>query len=138
MTVRRLGLLLFLWSFGFACVHVAWAVGWRGGVPADAAPISDRPWFLAYDLTAGLLMYGAAGVALLLAVGGTSSALVRLTVVGSVVALLRGVPALGIDLASGELTGVGFGADVWFTVAGLLGLALARRASRPVGDAATR
>lgn len=135
MTARRLGFLLSFWSFGFACVHMAWGAGWRGGLPADFAPISDRPWFLAYDLAAGALMYAAAGVALLLALGRTTPLLVRATVIGSWLALARGVPALVFDLGSGELTGVGFGADVWFTVAGVLGLALARTARRSVAAA---
>ena len=135
MTARRLGFLLSLWSFGFACVHLAWAAGWRAGLPADFAPISDRPWFLAYDIAAGVLMYGAAGVAVLLALGRTTPLLVRATVIGSLLALARGVPALVFDLGSGELTGVGFGADVWFTVAGVLGLALARAARRSVAAA---
>ena len=124
---RRIGLLLSVWSFGFACVHMAWAAGWRGGLPADSTPISDRPWFLAHDVVAGLLMYGAAGVAVLLALGRGSRFMVRATLVGSLVALGRGVPAVALDLASGEHTAVGLGVDVWFTVAGVLGLVLARQ-----------
>jgi len=130
MTTRRLGIALSLWSLAFACVHVAWGMGWRGGLPDDFAPISERPWFLAYDLLAGALMYGAAMVALLIARGRATPALLRATIVGSALALLRGLPALGWDVGAGEFTGVGFGADVWFTVAGLLGLALARSARR--------
>lgn len=128
MTTRRLGIVLSLWSFGFACVHLAWGLGWRGGLPDDFAPISERPWFLAYDLAAGALMYGAAVVALLISCGRATPLLLRVTVIGSALALLRGLPALGWDVAAGEFTGVGFGADVWFTVAGVLGLALARSA----------
>ena len=126
MTSRRLGVLLSVWSFGFACVHMAWALGWRAGVPAGAAAISDRPVFLAYDLIAGALMYAAAGVALRLATGRVSVVLVRATVVGAVIALARGVPALAWDLASGHLGGVATAADVWFTLAGVGGLVLVR------------
>jgi len=135
MNARRLGPLLCFWSFGFACVHLAWAAGWRGGLPADFAPISDRPWFLAYDVAAGLLMYAAAVVAALLALGRGTPLLARATVVGSVLALGRGLPALVFDLSSGELGGVGFGADVWFTVAGILGFMLARTVTRPRAEA---
>ena len=131
MTARTLGRLLAVWSFGFAWVHVAWAAGWRAGVPAGAPPIGDRPWFLAYDLTAGALMFCAAAVAWTLARGRRSEALTRLTVAGAVLALLRGVPALAMDLAAGDLNGTGVLADAWFTVAGLLGLALVRAASHP-------
>lgn len=115
---------LALWSASFACVHVAWALGWEAGVPADAAPIAERPWFLAYDLLAGLLVYAAAGVCVLFALGKETSRLRRTTVVCSVLALGRGLPALALDLATTTFSGVGFGADVWFTVAGLAGLAL--------------
>ena len=126
MTTRRLGVLLSAWSLGFACVHVAWALGWRGGVPAGADPIAQRPVFLAYDLLAGLLMYAAALVALRLAVGRGSALLVRATVVGSVVALARGVPALAWDVATGHLGGVAVAADAWFVLAGVGGLLLVR------------
>jgi hypothetical protein len=70
--VRTVSLSAFLgvWSFAFARVHVAWALGWTAGVPADPAPISERPWFLAYDLLAGLLMYAAAAVCAVFAMGG--------------------------------------------------------------------
>ena len=130
MTTRRLGVLVSAWSFGFACVHLAWAVGWRAGVPADAAPISQRPVFLVYDLLAGVLMYAAAVVALRLATGRVSAVLVRVTVAGSVIALARGVPALAWDLATGHLGGVAAAADVWFTLAGVGGLALVRSLRR--------
>lgn len=141
MRSRPVGLSLAAWSFSFAGVHVAWALGWRGGVPDDAPPISARPWFLAYDLLAALLMYVAAGVALHLARGGlphrTRERLRLVTLAGSLTALARGVPALGWDVATGEVTGVGFGADVWFVVAGCLGLALwlsvRGHAGRPAG-----
>ena len=130
MTTRRLGVLLSAWSFGFACVHMAWALGWRAGVPADAAPISQRPVFLAYDLLAGVLMYSAAWVALRLATGRVSVLLVRATVAGSVIALARGVPALAWDVTTGHLGGVAAAADVWFTLAGIGGLALVRSLRR--------
>lgn len=126
---NRLGIFLSLWSFGFACVHLAWAVGWRGGLDPDFAPIGDRPWFLAYDLVAGVLMFGAAFVAWGLARGGLTRRLTHrlcvLTFIGSGLALGRGVPALVWDVAAGETGLVSLGADIWFTVAGLAGVALA-------------
>ena len=118
------GWLLAIWSFGFACVHFAWALGWEGGLPADVGPIFERPWFLAYDLAAGLLMVIAAPVAIAIGRGRASRLLRRTTLVVSVLALLRGVPALVFDVVSSEYAGVSFGADVWFVVAGLGGLAL--------------
>jgi hypothetical protein len=129
-----LGMFLAVWSFAFACVHVAWAFGWRGWLPADLPSMSDRPWFLAYDVVAGGLMYAAAAVALYLSRSGPSAPLARdlrlATLVGSVAALGRGVPALAWDLDTGHLSGVAFAADVWFTVAGAAGLLL-WRATRP-------
>jgi hypothetical protein len=135
---RTVSLSAFLgvWSFAFACVHVAWALGWTAGVPADAAPISERPWFLAYDLLAGLLMYAAAAVCAVFAIGREPPGLRRATVICSALALARGVPALVLDVGTGNMTGVGFGADVWFTVAGVAGLALVR-VSRPASPRGT-
>lgn len=130
MRVGVTGWVLAVWSFAFACVHMAWALGWRAGVPPEAEPIAERPWFLAYDVAAGVLMYAAAAVAVLLARGGLSDRirgrLMTATLIGSLLALARGVPALVWDMSAGEFTGVGFGADAWFTVAGLLGLVLWR------------
>ncbi|AKU15792.1 hypothetical protein [Luteipulveratus mongoliensis] len=59
MKTRTLGIVLAIWSFGFAGVHMAWAAGCRGGPPDSYAPSSGRPWFLAYDILAGLLMHAA-------------------------------------------------------------------------------
>jgi hypothetical protein len=126
---RILGTFLAVWSLSFACVHMAWAVGWRGGVPDSFAPISERPWFLAYDIGSGLLMYAAAAGALLLAAGRGGQLLLRVTVLASVLALLRGAPALALDVATGAYDVVGFGADIWFTVAGGCGLLLAAAAA---------
>ena len=128
MRTRALGIFIAVWSASFALVHVAWAVGWRAGVPHDAPPIHDRPWFLAYDLAAGLLMFAAAGVAVRLTSGDPDprrdARWRTASLVGAVAALARGLPAVGWDLATGRLSGVGFLADVWFTVAGLAGVAL--------------
>ncbi|MER7558782.1 hypothetical protein ABTZ46_17680 [Nocardioides sp. NPDC126508] len=118
------GWLLAAWSFAFACVHFAWALGWEGWLPADVGPIFDRPWFLAYDLAAGLLMVTAAPVAVAIGHGKAPRLLRRTTLVAAVLALLRGVPALVFDVATTEYTGVSFGADVWFVVAGIGGLVL--------------
>ena len=128
MTTRRLGIALSAWSAAFACVHLAWALGWRGGVPDDVAPIGERPVFWAYDVVAGVLMLLAAGVAAALACGGlphrSRRLLLTLTLVGALLALARGLPTLVWDLGSVDLTGLGPAVDAWFTVAGLLGLAL--------------
>lgn len=119
-----LGIFLAAWSFGFACVHLAWAAGWRGGLPASFESIFDRPWFLAYDVLAGLLMYAAAAGALLLVSGRGTDRLRAVTRIAAVLALLRGAPALVFDVAGGDFGVVSFGADVWFTVAGVAGLLL--------------
>lgn len=128
MPARRLGVLLAFWSAGFAVVHGAWALGWRGGVPGDVPPIAERPWFLFYDVAAGVAMLAAAVVALLLARGGlTRSArrrLTTLTLVGAGAALLRGVPALTFDVVWWPGFGLGVAADLWFVLAGLGGVAL--------------
>lgn len=127
---RSLGIFLAVWSFGFACVHLAWAAGWRGGLDDSFGPIFERPWFLAYDVLAGLLMYAAAAGALRLAGGRATPALLRVTQVAAIGALLRGAPALVFDVIGGTYDVVSFGADVWFTVAGAAGLILWSRASR--------
>ncbi|GGB32380.1 hypothetical protein GCM10011492_23800 [Flexivirga endophytica] len=121
---RILGNSLAAWTFGFACVHIAWACGWRGGLDDSFGPIFDRPWFLAYDVIAGLLMYGAAAGALLLVSGRSVPTLRRVTRVAAIGALLRGAPAVVFDVFGGTYDVVGFGADVWFTVAGVAGLLL--------------
>lgn len=137
MSARRVGTFLALWSFGFACVHVAWAVGWRAGVPESSPPISERPIFLTYDLVSGGLMFAAAWVCVLLIRENLSQRvrdmLLRATLVGSVLALLRGVPALVWDVLDGAQPGLGLYADVWFVVAGGAGMLLwdaVRRAER--------
>ena len=126
MTTRahRLSILLAVWSFGFACVHMAWAAGWRGGLPDSFDSIFERPWFLAYDIVAGLLMYAAAVGALMLTFGRATPRLRKATVICSVLALLRGAPAVLFDVMGGDYDVVSFGADVWFTVSGIAGLAL--------------
>ncbi|MDE9364805.1 hypothetical protein PZ938_04245 [Luteipulveratus sp. YIM 133132] len=124
--VRRVAMFLGVWSGGFAVVHLAWAAGWRWGVPSDAAPIADRPFFLAYDMVAGLLMLASAAVCIPFWRGHARTLWRRATLVGAVLALLRGVPALVFDVTSGTYGVVSFGADVWFTVAGVAGLALLR------------
>lgn len=127
---RTVAAALAAWSVGFALVHVAWALGWRAGVPADVAPISERPVFLTYDLVAAVLMVGAAVVACVLAWGpqgpSVRSRLRVAVLVGSVAALLRGVPAVGIDVVTWSGSTVGVLSDLWFTVAGAAGLVLWR------------
>lgn len=119
-----IGILLAAWSFGFGCVHLAWASGWRGGLDDSFDSIFDRPWFLAYDVLAGLLMIAAAGGALLLASGRATPRLRRVTLVAAIAALLRGAPAVPMDAFGGDFGVVSFGADVWFTVSGIAGLLL--------------
>lgn len=130
MSARRVGIFLALWSFGFACVHVAWALGWRAGVPESSPPISERPIFLTYDIVSGGLMFAAAWVCVLLIRENLSQRardmLLRATLVGSVLALLRGVPALVLDVVDGVQPGLGLYADVWFVVAGSAGVLLWR------------
>ena len=138
MNARTPGCLLAAWSFGFACTHMAWAVGWRGGVPADAPPISERPVFLAYDVIAGLLMYVAAGVAVVLSTYRAPRWLRVTTAAAAGLALLRGVPALVFDIATRDFTAVGFFADIWFVTAGAGGLLLLRIVTTKEGDLATR
>ncbi|TQL66377.1 hypothetical protein FB381_0231 [Nocardioides albertanoniae] len=129
---RVVGWLLAAWSFSFACVHFAWALGWEGGLPGGTPPIADRPWFLAYDVAAGLLMVVAAPVAVAIGRGRAGRWLRRTTLVVAVLALLRGAPALAIDVATSEYSGVSFGSDVWFVLAGLGGLILLRLTRVPV------
>lgn len=81
-----------------------------------------------YDIVAGMLMFTATGVSLLLARGRLSlrakSLLLRATLVGAIAALVRGVPTLSLDLIERTHFGLGMFADVWFTVAGAFGLML--------------
>ncbi len=101
-------------------------------MPESSPPISERPIFLTYDLVAGGLMFAAAGVAAGLARGDISrrvmGVLLRATLVGSLLALVRGVPALVWDVLSGAQPGLGLFADFWFVVAGAAGLLLWRTA----------
>lgn len=124
MKPQIIGKSLAAWSFSFGCVHLAWAAGWRGGLDDSFESIFERPWFLAYDVLAGLLMIAAAGGALLLASGSGTARLRRVTQVASILALLRGAPALVMDAVDGDFGLVSFGVDVWFTVAGVAGLLL--------------
>lgn len=139
---RPVGIFLAAWSFGFASLHMAWAAGSRVGMNDDVPPISERPWFLAYDVVSGLLMFGAAWVAWRLATGSTTRWLRTATSIGSSLALLRGIPGIVADVATSDYTGVGFLADVWFTTAGIAGFALvaatkARVTSPPVRSPAS-
>ena len=97
-------------------------------MPDSAAPISERPVFLTYDLVSGGLMFAAAWVAVSLMREDMSQRvrdlLLRATFVGSLLALLRGVPALVWDVWTAAEPGLGLFADVWFVVAGTAGLLL--------------
>lgn len=117
-----------LWAWAFAAVHVYWATGGRAGVPTGVAAIGSRPAFLAYDLTAAVVLVVSGAIAVLLAAptgGGRHRLfLVHLALVGGVASLLRGGLGLLQDATTaitGEVVGnAGLLADLWFTSAGVL------------------
>ncbi len=148
--IRRVGVILSLWCGWFAAVHVAWALGWRWGVPDRLPPISERPVFLAYDLLAACSMILLAVLALALArravILRANSWALKVLRAGAVVTGVRAVVgAIGdVALALDEQapTTVTLVADLWFTVAAALMLALlvanhratAGRARQPSGQ----
>ncbi len=137
-THRAVAYFLALSSAVFAVVHVAWAVGWRGGVPAEIAPIGERPVFLTYDLVAAAIIALGAGLFAWFGTGIDSTVWQRRVtsamLIGSCFALARGVPALMLDvvtLARGDqVHTVGIIADLWFGVVGTGGFVIARSARR--------
>lgn len=110
-------------SAAFAALHVYWALGGRFGVPGDAAPITQRPTLLAYDVIAATVFVAFALAGLRLAHGDQSPALVRAVRIGSVCALARGGVGLVQDtvgLMVGNGIGVGAVYDLWFVWLGVL------------------
>ncbi len=148
--IRRGGVLLSLWCGWFAVVHVAWALGWRWGVPDRLPPISERPVFLVYDLVAACAMFLLAFFALALArrpaILRANSWARKVLRVGAVVTGVRAVVGVfgDVALALDEQvpTTVTLVADLWFAVATALMLALlvanhratAGRARQPSGE----
>lgn len=121
------------WSALFAAAHFYWASGGRAGVPGTAAPIGDRPLFLAYDLAAGVVFTAAAGAGIILARTRDDRPppawLVTAVTWGSVLSLLYGAGGLIKDmttLAAGHAPGTGIVYDLWFATAGMLFLTAAR------------
>lgn len=53
------------WGLLFAALHFYWALGGRAGL-GDAPDITERTWFLVYDVVAGILSLVAAAVAMAL------------------------------------------------------------------------
>lgn len=136
-TLLRIGV---AWTLAFAVAHVYWAAGGRVGVPPSSALISHRPAFLAYDLVSATVLIAAAGVARSLAAAPTAT-LLRLTVVGAAVALVRGLVGLGQDAVSmlgGHAITVGMSYDVWFAAAGVLFLVIARQATGTTSSTSSR
>ncbi|MDI9896309.1 MULTISPECIES: hypothetical protein [Nocardiaceae] len=135
---RTVAYFLALSSAVFAAVHVAWAAGWRGGVPAEIAPIGERPVFLAYDLVATAIIAIGAGLFAWFGTGIESTVWHRRVtfamLVGSCLALARGVPASMLDVVTlaqgGQVQTVGIIADLWFGVVGTGGFVIARSARR--------
>lgn len=137
------------WTVAFALAHVYWAGGGRVGVPADSAPIAQRPAFLAYDIASALVLFAAAGIAARL-LSTPTPWLRRITYIGALVALARGGVGVGQDalaLSAGGGVSIGMLYDVWFTVAGVLfllsvaghatGTTSSRSTMSPVAPAAT-
>ncbi|MGH3435352.1 MAG: hypothetical protein ACRDRN_02680 [Sciscionella sp.] len=95
-----------------------------------AAPIGQRPGFLAYDLVAGVVFSAAAAIGVLLAYRPTRARpwLVTLTAWGALLGLLRGLVGVvqdALDVTSGRPLTTGAAYDVWFLIAGLIFLTVA-------------
>jgi hypothetical protein len=128
--IRALPSFASAWAGSFAALHLFWAMGGRVGVPRSAAPISERPVFLAYDLLAAGLL----SVAAVLAGRATLARRVRFIVTAAaLLALMRGAGALLQDALYLVLDrrpgGFAFGVlyDCWFVVAGVSFFVLVRR-----------
>lgn len=134
------------WAGSFAALHLFWAMGGRVGVPQSAAPVTERPAVLTYDLIAAGLL----ALAAVIAGRATLSRRVRsLVTAAALLAVICGVGALLQDAVlvvlhrrtDGFATGVLY--DCWFVVAGISFFALARshvarrQAGRPARAAPT-
>ena len=131
--IRGWAVALAVWSAIFGAIHVAWALGWRWGVPSDQAPIAERPIFLTYDLVAAAAMLAAAAVAARVAVRPDLLMRRRLRVVmfvATAVAAVRGVVGLTGDmvlLVGGKPpAAVSALADIWFVGSAVVGSLLLR------------
>lgn len=121
------------WALGFAALHLYWAGGGRLGVPTGTSAIADRRWFLAYDLIAAAVFLIAAVIGRLLLAERLSwprrRLLRTLTLIGAVAALIRAWVGLAQDAVLILLlhrVEVGMVYDLWFLVAGLVFLPVAR------------
>lgn len=130
----------FVWAFGFAVAHLAWALGDCTGLPAAECEAGLSPWFLAYDLIAGALCVGGAAVALGLvrSSGRVVPRLRLLARIGGWALVGRGGVGLVQDvLVVGGAVGTGgweptMAYDPWFLLGGILFL-LAARTARHAG-----
>lgn len=118
----------------FALIHIAWAFGWRWGLPAQMPPISQRPWFLAYDLAAALAMLVLASVSARIAVSPSRLAargVYLFMFATAVVCAVRagiGIPGDVAAWRDGTLTVLTVVADAWFLVTAALASTLFLRA----------
>jgi len=126
ISVERARVAAGLWAGAFAIAHVYWAFGGRLGVPASTEPMSQRTWFLIYDVSAGVLCLLA--VVLLVAFARACKesvpppALLVAVRVGCAVLALRALVGLAGDLflmTRGEL-GAAMLFDIWFLAGALL------------------
>src|SRR3712207_1033913 len=116
------------WAFLFAVAHFYWALGGCAGFPVEACEDGfGNPWFLAYDLVAGILCVLGAVVALAL-VRPWGRNIPRRTLLVLVwargaVLLLRGVVGLVQDVLIVAGSGNGWYPtmlyDPWFLVGGI-------------------
>ena len=127
------------WAFLFAIAHFYWALGGCAGFPVEACEAGlSNPWFLAYDLIAGVLCVLGAVIALAL-VRPWGRTITRWTLLvlawaGGVMLLLRG----GVGLVQDVLIVAGPGNgwyptmlyDPWFLVGGVLFCAAAHLSDR--------
>ena len=118
-------------SIWFAGLHVAWATGWRWGIPAEMPSVTDRPLFLAYDLAAaaGMVMLALVGVVLVRRPMRGSRPLRIIMWTTAVVCGARAAIGILGDISAARqnmpLTPVTIMADVWFlTTAALAALVL--------------
>lgn len=117
-------------SLLFGLVHFYWAIGGTVGTDDAKGAMSDRPWFLAYDIAAGIIFVAvAAGAAALSAKVGNPRLRAQLVTAcrwGGSLALLRGGLALVQDVAMFDEIRIGVVYDLVFTLGGLIFLRAAR------------
>lgn len=135
--ISRVARLLCLHCSWFAVMHVAWACGWRWGVPAGMKPISDRPFFLAYDIVVGLGLVALAVYSWRLAtrpaMWTSRRAGVLMAAVAVVCGLRGGIGAAGDVVAVMQhesLSSLTVVADIWFVTATCMAVVLWRALTR--------